>query len=386
MARRFARAVAPVVGVVLAATLSACGGSGGGGGGGGGAAKSKDPIVIGEIVDLTGALQSFNEAANPGYDYGFDDINKAGGINGAPIKVVKVDTGTVTPQAPLLLRKVAQDGAVAVVGPYSSNMAVAAAPVAAQQRVPMVLPTSIATWPTDFNDFTFRITPPLQVVIPKYIPQVLGAIKATRVAILYDKANEASVTAFKEVEKAVPAAGATLTGVEAFKTGDVDFTAQVSKALAGKPDAIFVAAISTEAALVMRQLRQRGFKGRFVSEATLNNPALLKQSGGAAKGLITYQVWNPEGTDPATASIRERFGSNVPGTIGQTYAATQVLAAALKRAKDPHNAQSVREALSQTDNVDTVIGPVKWPGKGSNENASFTVLELGDKGFVPFKG
>jgi branched-chain amino acid transport system substrate-binding protein len=379
------RSSVAVVGGLLALTLAACGGDKGGSGGGGEGAKSKEPIRVAEIVDLTGALQSFNEAANPGYDYGFDDINKAGGINGAPIKVVKYDTGTVTPQAPQLLRKAAQDGAVAVVGPFSSNMAVAAAPVAAQQKVPMMLPTSIATWPTDFNDFTFRITPPLTVVIPKYIPQVLGDIGAKKVGIVYDKANEASVTFFNEVQKAVPAAGATITGVEAFKTGDVDFTAQVSKLLAGKPDAIVVGAISTEAALVMRQLRQRGFEGRFVSEATLNNPDLLKQSGGAAKGLLTYQVWNPEGSDPETTSIRERYGKNVPGTIGQTYAATQVLAAALKRAKDPHDPESVREALSQTDNVPTVIGPVKWEGKGSNINASFVVLELGEKGFVPFK-
>jgi branched-chain amino acid transport system substrate-binding protein len=386
MVRRFVRTMVAAAIVLGAATLAACGDDSGGSEAGASAQGNGEPIVVAEIVDLTGSLQSFNEVANPGYDYGIEDINAAGGINGSQIEVRKLDTGTETPQAPLLVRKAAQEGAVVVLGPYSSNMAVASAPVAAQQRVPMLLPTSIADWPEEFNDFTFRVTPPLDVVIPEYIPQVLEQIDAQSMGIIYDKANEASVTAFQQVERAIPAAGATLTGVEAYQTGDVDFTAQVSKILAGEPDAIFLAAISTEAALLMRQLRQRGFEGRFVSESTLNNPDLLEQSGGAAEGLITYQVFNPEAEDSVTQSIRERYGKSLPGTIGQTYATTQVLVDALKRAEDPHDPESVREALSQTADVQTVIGPVTWEGKGNNLNASFTTLELTEKGFAPFEG
>ena len=74
-------------------------------------------IVIAEIVDKTGPAKDFNNAANPGYDMAFEDMNKAGGIKGRTIKVVQLDAASQPTHAPLVLREAAKAGAVVVIGP-----------------------------------------------------------------------------------------------------------------------------------------------------------------------------------------------------------------------------------------------------------------------------
>ena len=152
------------------------------------------PIVIAEIVDKTGPAKDFNDAANPGYDMAVEDINKAGGIGGRRLEVVQLDAASQPNRAPLVLRDATRSGAVAVLGPYSSNAAFAAAPLAEQLTVPIVLPTSSAAWKGEFNGFTFRLTPTLEKVVPEFVEHVLTALQVTRVGAVVDQANEASVT------------------------------------------------------------------------------------------------------------------------------------------------------------------------------------------------
>ena len=49
---------------------------------------------------------------------------------------------------------------------------------------------------------------------------------------------------------------------------------------------------------------------------------------------------------------------------------------ALKRAKDPGDAASLRDAIAAT-NLKTVVGDVKWGGGGPFKNVSKTPLVLG---------
>ena len=54
-------------------------------------AASGEPIVIGTANSLTGALAPFETAINEGMEIAADEINKAGGVKGRPIRFVHVD-------------------------------------------------------------------------------------------------------------------------------------------------------------------------------------------------------------------------------------------------------------------------------------------------------
>ena len=58
------------------------------------AASSKDPIVIGGVYDLTGALATHGRGGNMTAKASVERINKAGGIAGRPVKYIVEDSAT----------------------------------------------------------------------------------------------------------------------------------------------------------------------------------------------------------------------------------------------------------------------------------------------------
>jgi branched-chain amino acid transport system substrate-binding protein len=385
--RRNAGVIAGALSIALVA--AGCGSSedsqkGGGEGGG--------PITFGQIVDLTGSLQGFNENAVPGYDFALEAITEKGGINGRPLEIIREDTGTENDQAPILVRKIAGTDAVLVLGPFSTTMLTAASPVADQMKIPVIAPTSIGRWEGEFNDWTFRLSPTTVVVLPDYMADLQEAWGLESLAVIFDQANDASATEASVLEEVVPDLGMTLTGTEALRTGDVDFSSQITNLLADDPDAVFVAAIDEEANLIMQQFRERGYEGEFISSSTLNDPGLLERSGGAALGVVTYQTVDVTGDDPELVALVDRYEDkygdrNMPGLMATTYAAMQVAVDAVSRAEDPTDRQSVRDALAETEGLQTVIGEVTWDGSGDNQAGEYHLYQLVAPGqFVPFTG
>src|ERR671936_3076415 len=76
--------------VALALIASACSGGGGGGqsGGGGG---SKEPIVIGASLPLTGDFSQPGGAAKRGYEVWQEMVNGKGGVLGRTVSLTVVD-------------------------------------------------------------------------------------------------------------------------------------------------------------------------------------------------------------------------------------------------------------------------------------------------------
>ena len=93
------------------------------------AARAQD-ITIGLNMVKSGALKNLGEATETSVDIAVDEINAKGGINGHKLKVIKYDTGSDPKQAATATQKFAQDdGALAVIGPFSSGEAAVAFPV-----------------------------------------------------------------------------------------------------------------------------------------------------------------------------------------------------------------------------------------------------------------
>src|SRR4029434_5014384 len=78
-----------------------------------------------------------------------------------------------------------------------------------------------------------------------------------------------------------------------FQTGDLDFSAQVTRALARQPDMLFLGSASREAALIAKEARRQGFKGPIQGGVATATPD-LRALGGAAVGVwyTTTYAWN----------------------------------------------------------------------------------------------
>ena len=101
-------------------------------------APEKEPFKIGVVTSLSGPGYGFGQRSLIGARYKIEEeINKAGGINGHPVKLFIYDTGTRADQAAMLAERAATaDKVFAIMGANSSSDVAATFPTANRLSVP----------------------------------------------------------------------------------------------------------------------------------------------------------------------------------------------------------------------------------------------------------
>ena len=105
------------------------------------AIAANDPIKIGYLPALTGPSSSTGVGINRGVQLGIEAINKAGGVNGRQLELVSRDTQSDPTKAVNAVSELTQRQKVAIIfGPVNSGEALAATPLIARDKVPMLHP------------------------------------------------------------------------------------------------------------------------------------------------------------------------------------------------------------------------------------------------------
>ncbi|OBK76918.1 branched-chain amino acid ABC transporter substrate-binding protein [Mycobacterium sp. 1274761.0] len=99
------------------------------------------------------------------------------------------------------------------------------------------------------------------------------------------------------------------------KKGDKDFSAAVTQVKGVNPDSVFYGGYYSEAAPLVQQLKDGGFKGTFVSADGTKDPQFVSQAGEAAKDAI---LSCPCG--PATGAFADEYKKKFNAEAG-TYSA-----------------------------------------------------------------
>src|SRR5687768_9588414 len=121
-------------------------------------AGEENEIVIGEFGSLTGTTATFGISSKNGIDMAIDSINKAGGVLGKQVRViVEDDQGRPEEAQTVVTKLINSDRVVAVLGEVASSRSLAAAPVAQQNQIPMISPSSTNPKVTEIGDYIFRV-------------------------------------------------------------------------------------------------------------------------------------------------------------------------------------------------------------------------------------
>src|SRR5216683_225779 len=137
--------------------------------------------------------------------------------------------------------------------------------------------------------------------------------------------------------------------------GQLDYSAELTKIAAAKPDAIFVFLPGGMGVNFVKQFRQAGLAERitFLSAFTVDEATLPAQQD-AAIGFFGGANWAPNLDNPQNkkfvAEFEKEFGA-VPGTYAfQAYDAALLIDSALKQTKgDTTNKDALRAALMKAD-------------------------------------
>ncbi len=371
-----------LVTVLLGSLLAAC--------------KPAEPqtIKIGNLVALTGPSATWGQSENNALMLAVEKINAAGGIDGKKVEIIAYDSRADKLEAVnVVKRMVEQDKVVAIIGPGQSGVANAVREVNNSVKVPLIATTATNPTVTVADDgtvvpYTFRVCfiDPFQgTVAGQFALKDLGAKTA---ATLYDVGDEYSQYLSKYFVEAFEKGGGTITASEAFRSGELDFRAQLGKIKEGNPDVIFIPTMQKEAALAAKQARDLGITATLIGGDGWGSPDIFELSGGAVEGGYFVNLAAME--DPLIQDFLKEYRAKynadpvLPNPL-MSYDAMLWLADAIKRAGTTEG-EALRDALANTKDLQVLTGVLTMDTATHNPlNKPAVIQQLKDGNFVYVK-
>ncbi|MCU0580604.1 MAG: ABC transporter substrate-binding protein [Desulfobacterota bacterium] len=334
------------------------------------AAAGPPAIRIGVVLPLSGPHVKFGEIEKNSFLLAEEEINAAGGINGKRVQLLFEDDGSRFERGRAAAEKlVTRDQVVALTGGYSSPVAFAVASLAQKRRVPFLVTTGSADEITEQGwEYVFRLNPPVSEYARALIDFLQEVVKPTRVAVIYEDSLFGQSGSREFIDEALEK-GWKIVLNAGYAPGAADFKPLLSKARAARADLVYLVSYVNEAARFMLQAREVDFSPRLFTGAAagLTLPEFSRLAGEAAENVVSASLWTPHVPYPGAREYAERyrkkFGHATEYHGAEAYASVQVLADALKRARDL-TPEAIREALVKT-NLMTAFGPVKFTSYGN---------------------
>ena len=331
-----------------------------------------DQLTIGVVLPLTGRhISAFGEPVQKGLELALNEIND-GQLAGTNLTFVVADSGSTVEGAVAAYNKlIHEDGVSVLLGPATSSMTKEAFPVAQENEVVAISPTSAARDLSAIGDYVFRIALTTDKLIPNGIAATHAKLAYENVATLYDEDDAFSRDGDAAVQEALAELNVNVLITEKFKSGDTDFTEQLTRIKALNPDVIFLSSLSQEKPPVLIQAQELGITAHFIIRTFTEDNA--EAAGEAAEGAITFVGWGKAVDTPINqefiTNYSDAYGIDPNNYAARAYTALHVLAEGIKNAAS-HAPQDIRDALANVSDFETVFG-------------AFSFDEVGDAVYEP---
>jgi branched-chain amino acid transport system substrate-binding protein len=268
-------------------------------------------IIIGNLQDLSGPTSVWGNAVTRGAELAAQKINSQGGISGAKIKLINLDTkGDVQEAIKAFNRLVDQEKAVAVIGPPISNIGIGLAPIADAKKVAFVGsfadPRATVGENGKVHPSMFLIQPSTTQygeIMASYAVEKLGLKK---IAILYDQSNAYAVSLVGPFKAYAESAGAKIVDEEVYGKTDRDYRTQLSKIKSSGADCVFAPNYIQGLVITAKQARQLNLTLPFVGALDYAAPfASLVNDPEAANNI--YFANNYSDSEPQLTEVRKAY-------------------------------------------------------------------------------
>ncbi len=322
--------------------------------------ETGDTIVIGVYEPMTGSQAAGGQQTMQGVNLAYE---QKGTVLGRPIKMVLVDNRSDKAEsATAMTRLIEYEKAVAIVGSYGSSNSMAGGEVSEAAGIPVMGCSPTNPLVTEGKQFYFRacfIDPFQGRVMAKYAFE--KDIK--KIAIIKNISQDYSVglaaffrTSWKELTGSEDGIVADVN----YQDGDQDFTAQLGAIK--DAEAIYAPGYFGDAALLMKQAREMGFKGLFMGSDAWEAPELISIGGSAAEGAVFSSHYSAEAATTAASkpfvdAFTAKYNETPSAMAALGYDAYMLVVDAIERANsaDP---KAIRDAMAATKDYQGVTGSI----------------------------
>jgi branched-chain amino acid transport system substrate-binding protein len=257
----------------------------------------------------------------------------------------------------------------------------AAAPVAQNNMIPMISPSSTNPEVTKKGDYIFRVCyiDPFQgYVTAKFAAKTL---KLTKVAIFREITSDYSVGLANSFIENFKKMGGSIVADESYSHDATDFNAQLTSIKSKSPQAVFVPGYYTEVGLIAQQAKKQGLNVPLIGGDGWDSPRLTDIGGKDLDGSFFSNHYAVDDPSPAVqkflAAYKTRYKETPDALAGLGYDAAMVMFEAMKRAGTT-DGPKLREAIATTKGHAGVTGTITL-NADRNADKPAVMLEIRDK-------
>ena len=327
-----------------------------------------EEISIGVVLSITDRLDSsFGGPMGQGFELALEEINNSQLGDRRIQFIIENDRSTVEGAVAAYNKLIYQDSVPVILGPATSSQTEAAFPIAQENGVVALSPTSAARGLSAIGDFVFRAALTTDVLIPSGIDTTSAKLGYKKAATMYDETDVFSTDSDEAVREALAANGVEVLITETFQGGDTDFSAQLTRIKEANPDVIFVSSLSPEKPGILTQGRQLGIPDSVPFVIRTLTIADVQATGDAAEGAITFVGWASTADAPGNQAFVQnysaKYGVEPNNYAARSYAALNILAQAIANAQST-DSTAIRDAMANITDFDTIFGKFSFDAVG----------------------
>jgi ABC-type branched-subunit amino acid transport system substrate-binding protein len=323
-----------------------------------GAGQAADcEVTVGVVMELTGPAGEYGQAGAKSVEMAFRDINDAGGvINGCKLVTDTRDSqsqGNVAVDAATQLVQV-KKVPVLIGGIISSVSIPILTSVTGPAKVVQVSPASSSPTLTALG----REGKTGGVFFRTITSDALQGVAAAKYALdqgfkklsVIHVNNDFGVNMVKEFSRAYEALGGEIVSVTPYNEKQPSYQAEVTAAMAGNPDGLYLISYPVDGATIARQWISQGGVPKFLLNDGMNSPEFIKSVG---PEHLNEAYGTSSGTNPTPST--EYFTQNYKAFSGiepsnpaadRAYDAAAIVGLAIAKAGKPEPA-AIKEAIPQ---------------------------------------
>lgn len=355
---------------------------------------SGEPILIGGIHPLTGALAGDGTQMDNAIQMAIDEINEAGGLlGGRQLEYLSADSTGSAEVGQTEAERLIGEGAAALICCFQSAVTSNVAAISEREEVPLVIDVAVADAILDQGyGYTFRLQPnatSMGVRGAEFL-QEIGEATGTEIntiAYLYE-----GTSGFGESVRAAFVARAGELGWDivdeiSYDPFNVtDLTTEMTRINSLAPDILAVTGYYNDGLLAARNAEEVGLnvKAIFgVAQGTYDVPQFVADAGDLAQCFMDSN-YHWDASDPEAQAVRDRFadeyGEDMRTAAVLSYEAMRVIAGAIEEAGSAEPA-AIRDAIAGLTFEDHLLpyeGAVEFDETGETTVASPVVMQVQD--------
>jgi branched-chain amino acid transport system substrate-binding protein len=360
--------------VAAALLLSGCGS-------GGGSDSTDDPITIGVSLPLTGDFSEPGKGIERGYKAWVKVVNDSGGLLGRKVELKILDDASNADRVVSDYEQlIGKDKVDLVFGPFSTRLVVPSARVASEYGMAFVEPAGAAkeVFEQGFKNLFYAAPAVANDHYNHLAEHLIGLPAAERPKTAAYAAMDdpfAKGTAYGLKEKLEKAGIKTVVN-EVYPPNTTDFSGIAAKIASSKADIVVGGSQYQDGVNLIVALQQLNYQPKLAAFSTApTNPEFAKAIGNKTTGILsptgyTQQAKYPSNTEFVT-KYTAQFGKAPEEDEANGYTTGQVVAAAVKAAGCAEQGDCQQKLIDwvRKNEVETVVGPLRWDDKGRPQGA-----------------